>query len=521
MSDSTIKNKYGEVIHLSYPANEEKKVGFAGATPSQIADQYIQSHMAEIGLLQSRVASDEVSLSDASRSADPVISVAREKQVVGATVVVYEQSVIGLPVFNATMGVLIDDASQSVLSLQSSAHATIEIANPSAKKESKDGYEKSLTNAALKKMLGVSLPGMNKGRIQHQVVYRFEPEDRVEEAHHDDNAGGFEHPEPIELDLAVVPGKIAEGSHYIVDEVLFEASVTKGEAPINWRALVEPETGAVLYIRALVSGATAMVYERDPQTQSGSSVTGASSNASLNPFRTSVVLNGLNSATPQPLSGEFVEIVDISAPTVAPPVGANPGSALNFNVRSDNFSAVNAYHHCDKLFRTMQDYGFNVSSYFSSTTFPVPVDHRGKGGALNADAPGNATGNGMGMLRFGVLQPGQAVGIATSNRVVWHEFGHGLLWDNVSSPNFGFAHSAGDALAAIFNDPGSNEPDRGHTFPWINEGTPISRRHDRTIAGGWAWFWPQLEHPVRRRAGIVLNIVSYLPVIGWYIDKYQ
>jgi len=332
MSDSTIRNKYGEVVHMGHPAGVEQEAGFAGATPSQIADKYIQSQLATMGLLKSRLGNDEASLADLERSNDPIISVSKEKRIVGATVVVYEQSAMGLPVFNATIGVLIDDTSQSVLSMQSSVHATIKVINPSAKNNDLDGEEKPLNNTALKKVLGFSLSKMDSGRIHRQVIYRFEPEERSDDFEDYDD-GGFEHPGLITLDLPPVPKNIINGAHYIVNEVLFKAPMDENEASVNWRALVEPETGAVLYVRALVAGATAMIYERDPQTQSGASVTGASSNALLNPFRTSVTLDGLIGATPQPLSGEFVEIVDLSAPTVAPPVGANPASAMNFNVR--------------------------------------------------------------------------------------------------------------------------------------------------------------------------------------------
>ena len=58
-----------------------------------------------------------------------------------------------------------------------------------------------------------------------------------------------------------------------------------------------------------------------------------------------------------------------------------------------------------------------------------------------------------------------------------HELGgHGILWDHVDSPNFGFAHSAGDSIAAILNDPDTqiSGADRFITFPWVN----IGRRHD-------------------------------------------
>lgn len=70
-------------------------------------------------------------------------------------------------------------------------------------------------------------------------------------------------------------------------------------------------------------------------------------------------------------------------------------------------------------------------------------------------------------------------------RVVLHEFGHALLWDNIHSANFGFAHSAGDSLAAILSDPESKVPDRFQTFPWI-PAISTSRRHDRKVSD-WAW----------------------------------
>jgi hypothetical protein len=217
----------------------------------------------------------------------------------------------------------------------------------------------------------------------------------------------------------------------------------------------------------------------------------------LNPFRSSVNLQGLTPSSPQALSGEYVELAETSPPVIAPPTEPSSPGTFNYDVRTDNFSAANAYYHCDNLFRTMADYGFNISTYFNRTSFPVPVDHRALGNAVNAQAPGNATGTGLGELRFALLQGGEPVGIATSNRVVWHEFGHGLLWDHVNSPNFGFAHSAGDSLAAILNDPGTNEADRFDTFPWVQEATPIGRRHDRAVADGWAWFGPQYNTQYR------------------------
>jgi zinc metalloprotease ZmpB len=213
----------------------------------------------------------------------------------------------------------------------------------------------------------------------------------------------------------------------------------------------------------------------------------------LNPFRSSVPLQGLSGSNPQPLSGQFVELVNIVPPTVAPPTAANPPADFIFDAPSRAFAGVNAYHHCDGLFRRMEDMGFNVTSYFDGTTFPVPVDACAFGDMRNAQAPGNATRTGSGGFQFGLAgTPFPAVSIAADVRVVLHEFGHTLLRDNVHSPNFGFAHSAGDSLAAILLDPQSalrNDPTRRfETFPWVIP----NRNHGRDIAQ-WAWDGPNYD----------------------------
>ncbi len=489
MTENVIRNEYGEVVFFGYSTPQESASRIAGATPQQIANQFIREHKSEMNLTSARIDADFRDDEEAVGSAGPVIAFESEKDIAGAQVVVYKQTVLGLDVFNASMGVQIDSSSMNVASMQSSMHAEIEIENPDQIAD--PDKVRKVTKTALKKILGFDLPKLEGGTIHRQVVYRYEPDEREEPHAHDEGGclGGTGAHIP-HLPKPTLKG-LAKGKHYVCDEILFEAALVEEESPINWRALVEPASGDVLYLRALVACATGLVYDRDPQTQGGATVTGASSNAQLNPFRTSVTLPGLIPATPQPLSGNFVRLQDLSAPTIAPPVVPGPASAFNYDVRTDEFSAVNAYYNCDRLFRTMQDYGFNVAAYFDGTTFPVPVDHRGKGGALNADAPGNAAGNGLGMMRYGLILPPNPVGIATSNRVVWHEFGHALLWDHVNSPNFGFAHSAGDSLAAILNDPGSLEADRFDTFPWVQEGMSLNRRHDRAVSAGWAWFGPQ------------------------------
>ena len=79
-------------------------------------------------------------------------------------------------------------------------------------------------------------------------------------------------------------------------------------------------------------------------------------------------------------------------------------------------------------------------------------------------------------------------GSATSYRLTLHEFGHVLIFDYLIELSFGFAHSFGDGLAAILNDPESQASDRFATFPWAaTEFSLAERRHDRSVANGYAW----------------------------------
>jgi hypothetical protein len=187
------------------------------------------------------------------------------------------------------------------------------------------------------------------------------------------------------------------------------------------------------------------------------------------------------------LTGSFVFLTDKTAPSPVLPTKPNP---FNFAYvsRTDDFAAVNAYYHCDRFFRLVRDLGFNIPTYFDGTAFPVPVDHRGLGNAVNAQCPGDNLGDGIGFVQFALADgtnTGNPMSIAADWRVVLHEIaGHGILWDHVHSPNFGFAHSAGDGVAAILNDPATMlaGADRFITFPWVN----IGRRHDRPV-NGWGW----------------------------------
>ncbi|BAR55008.1 hypothetical protein ACVIWV_000440 [Bradyrhizobium diazoefficiens] len=191
-------------------------------------------------------------------------------------------------------------------------------------------------------------------------------------------------------------------------------------------------------------------------------------------------------------------------------------------VRSNDASAVMAYWNVKQFFNRLRAYGMSPSAYFRIAGLPLEVHYRsgvgpgqGKDGqTVNARVrvkgfPDNFIGTIPGgnpppliemHLALANLStrarkpwngkdrsPAEPLGIAADARWIWHEIGHVLLTASVGELEFRFAHSPGDALAAIVSDPESSlatDPNRrGSTFPWVF----LPRRHDRCVTDGWSW----------------------------------
>jgi hypothetical protein len=492
MEDIVRKNNFGEIVLFVKPSTGKRSFAKSGATNIQLANKFVEENREELGLSQSLPPSAITVTDKRGISKSPTINFEREKTISGTSVVIYTQSLEGLPVFNAQLGVQINNDLRSVMSVQSSMHAEIKVLN--SEEKDKSFKPKKLGKTAFEKMSGLNTRGFKSAVFNRQLVYRYVEDERLDlhSHNHDEGTGGcFGGSENYVPKLPTVKAKFREGGHYIVNEILWTGSLKKGQAESNWRILLEPKSIEILYIRAFVGDVTAMVYDRDPQTQTGDVVPSSTPVATLDSYRNSVTLSGLTLTNPQQgLVGEYVEILDLVPIAAAPPTVPSAPGDFTYSADTDEFSAVNAYYHVDRCFRTMVDYGYVISTFFPNTTFPIPVDHRGENGGVNAHCYGNTSGNGIGSMTYGKIAAGDNLGIATANRIVWHEFGHGILYDHVAGPNFGFAHSAGDSMAIIMNDPGSNEVDRFDTFPFVQDSTSFGRRHDRSIAAGWAWFGP-------------------------------
>lgn len=489
-SGEIIYDSEGHPRHFNYTGAKATSPGLGtraiGQTPQEAAQEFLRTQVGILKVPDAAMQSLDVRAGAAPTGENEALRFESETRLMDSTIVSYNQTMFGLPIYQAGMSVTVRGPDNAVQAATSTLHYDIEAQPPG------NSLTRSVTNAAAvggyDDLVREAIPAANEMRINRTrlMVYRYDAAARINSHPRHDSEGGF-HDEPPTLRIPPLPASIVDGKHYVVVEALFSFPLPNF-GMLNWRAFIEPETGAVLYLRALVDGVTGFVFDRDPITKTG--------NLANLPSATSAILDLQQDNVPlvsllppssgqQTLAGSFVSLADKSAPS--PPLPTQPSPfVFNYGSRTDDFAAVNAYYHCDRFFRMVRDAGFTIASYFNGTTFPVPVDHRGQGNVVNAQCPGNTMSNGIGFVQFALADAGDVthpIGIAADWRVVLHELGgHGILWDHVDSPNFGFAHSAGDGIGAILNDPGTSAPDRFVTFPWVN----IGRRHDRPV-NGWGW----------------------------------
>jgi hypothetical protein len=380
-------------------------------------------------------------------------------------VVVYQRTIYGLPVWQEGVSVTLNEDLDVISS--SSTLRKDEDARPPAQN---DEFIKEISKDKLKKLLGLAdtEPSLHVNR-QRLIEYRFNYKAREQK----DNLANLDGPlpQPMQLEL----NKFNEGRYYASMEVLF----TLGD--VNWKAFVEVETGMVLYLRAHVARLHGHVYTMDPLTRLGA-IEGPKRNASLHALNGARQQEELLAFTAQTdgvqrqLVNQYIRIVE-NAPS-------GQDGNFTYNADSPQFAAVNAYYHLTVLFQLLGHLGFDYMRFFAKSILPLRVFHYNID-MLDAMAYGNAKENGLDRFVFGVAIPGRTIGNACDFRLVAHEFCHALLYGAIESPNFTFAHSAGDALGSIFCDPLTRlEGDERFTsFPWLY----FERHHNRRREDGWAW----------------------------------
>ena len=213
----------------------------------------------------------------------------------------YQQTRFGLPVWHGGVAIHMKTKPYRVISSQSTRHTDLDdlkkpskVAMTRLKKINKVALSKALNLAKRTKDVDAKTLAVQRVRL---LIYRYKAE-RREMLEEPSESGEFGHKHPT-IALPPVPKSIKQDKHYVSAEVQF-ALALKGQATMNWTAIIEAETLAVLYLRAFVDNVNGMVFREDPMTNNGGPLPTAN-NAALNPIRTSVVLQGL-----------------------VPPVGGNP-----------------------------------------------------------------------------------------------------------------------------------------------------------------------------------------------------
>jgi hypothetical protein len=248
------------------------------------------------------------------------------------------------------------------------------------------------------------------------------------------------------------------------------------------------------------------------------------SEAALKPFCEPIPVNMQRQSKPSPEDPMQVGAARQFVRTDAAQPGSSKGAYLSAGspaVHSNQFAAESATKNFGDFFDRLRAYGLGVDRYFRLAKLPLRVAYRsgvvpgpGKDGqVVNArvfpdnwpadiagpkelgSRPGLTVHLALANLRHRGRQPwnginrspAEPIGIAADARWVWHEIGHVALMASIGELEFRFAHSAGDALAAIAMDPYSKlaaDPvARGLTFPWVF----VTRRHDRCVVHGWSW----------------------------------
>jgi hypothetical protein len=287
--------------------------------------------------------------------------------------------------------------------------------------------------------------------------------------------------------------------------------VASGE-PIAHRILFDPLQRRLLRKAPIASACAGYAFLNDPDSKTGGFALRPDSRADLlDPERDPVSLLDLDhdGGGRRKLTGPRIQVRQQSALGTAydPPVQAPP---FEFSARTNEFAAVSAYCHCDSMVGLIEGFGFPLWDRCNNRAMSLTVEHRAK----MLSGPGARDGRGINAyvtpfkidktqpldvsMLFGLADFSDSwkhpLGLAADVRFVWHEFCHVLILAATGSTEFGFAHSAGDALAAIMCDPSSKLPaaHRGVTFPFIQ--LPL-RRHNRKVKDGWGWNGTLYERP--------------------------
>ena len=474
----------------------------------------------------------------------------------GSTIVNFQQTLHGIRVWQSGVSVSIHEASSGgplmVTSMQSTLHLDLDDENTFQPPNLlMDEYlPEKITPSVVAERLGFSDANRIKDiHVTRLLIYRYDERKRLY-IEPEVSQTWLDGRDPVLPDLQKrVDDEVMDLRHRAITEVRFSMqpfSSTGSGLPEHWRVFIDTKLGDVLYLRRAAascfgrlfpnsSGATTPPVAKgsvlcvDPVTKNGGAslsdfnrYDAAKLNAFLKNEQQCVNLENLERTDPQRLvttnKKGFVSIYGgIYDPTDAEyePEEPRTSSAVpDFTYARPysygrRFAAVNAYYHCDAMFRMMESLGIKVkgrSGYFRGITdFPIKVDPHGTDYEVNAlvkiGDPGTTQYRIEGIVFGSIWRGDDLLANASDIRVALHELSHVLLTARTEWYSFDFAHSAGDSLAAILCDPGSMNTqgnERYNTFPWLLLANPNVAKNQWRYHGGsvdnrndmlkWGWW---------------------------------
>jgi len=468
----------------------------------RVVENYLQDVRGSLGLKKSALQTLNSPFSSRLMAQVSRLKFAGTKTVGNTRTVFYQHTFLGLAVWREGVSVRMFKDRLDVVSSSSRMPGKVDLPSLDLDWQNPESEQSGRALQALKQRVGRSRKELEtkvkqfaeKYKVELEsinkvvpTIYYFELSQRIDDEHQDEKPKKTLDKFGHGIRLPKLSDDIKDNSYRLCHEVFFSVRGKRSGAA-NWRAMFDVQTSEILYLRANTQALDGLVFKLDPERISGDpTITPASPATDLDPLRESVELLGLTAPAagqPQALDGEFVSIQDTDTPTIAPPSEPS-GTDFAYSTTTDDFTAVNAYYHMDSLYRMVDDFGLDTSTYFAGTTFPISVDHRGVDGDQNAFHWGDDATASTTKFTFGLLA-GSAVGYAVLRAAAAHEFAHSCLQNNIGDGVFSWCHGFGDALGVVLCDPESNAPDRFARNPFMTSGAG-TRRHDRLVTDGWAW----------------------------------
>lgn len=306
------RDDQGIVRHLNYL--QEPYAAPSGVTPTArgVAEAYVRD-VGDIYSIDPKMLSTLYERVERELKKEPSrLRSLEEKRLLNSTVLGYQQTLLGLPVWEAHFTVRMHEDPVRVTSSDSSVHHDIKVEAPPKNAKYLPGSDQ--VEELLHELLRGAKGKLVKITEQRLLVYRYDSDRRFDpEAGREEQGTTLEGRVPT-LPLPKVAGTIEPGSYYVVNEVLFTTALGPWKA-LHWRTMIEVKTGAVLYLRAFVTAAFGNVFSVDPVTLTGdTSLTPCSPGTDLDPITDLVTLVGLTppAAGDQELASDFVTLGELS-----------------------------------------------------------------------------------------------------------------------------------------------------------------------------------------------------------------